>query len=207
MTRSPRRLLALAAASALALTACASEGAGAESAASGGAQSLTLGLTYIPNVQFAPAYVAKDDGLFAAEGLDATIRHHGSDEGLFTALLAGDEDVVVASGDEALVAAASGMDLVSIGAYYRSYPGVVIVPADSPIETLAELKGATIGIPGEYGSNWYATLAALSEGGLSAADATISSIGDLSPRSTPTIPASVTSRSTTNSTWPHPGQV
>ena len=69
------------------------------------------------------------------------------------------------------------MDLVSIGSYYRDYPGTVIVRDDSPIQSLADLKGATIGIPGEYGSNWYATLAALQGAGLTLADVTVSSIG------------------------------
>ena len=69
------------------------------------------------------------------------------------------------------------LDLVSIGQYYASYPGTVIVPADSPIATLADLKGKTIGIPGEYGSSYYATLAAIKAGGLQTSDVTISSIG------------------------------
>lgn len=170
----------LALVAAVSLAAC-SAGSTPESAASGAESmsgtAVTIGLTYIPNVQFSPVYVAADDGLYAKAGLDATIRHHGSDEGLFTALLADEENVVVASGDEALVAAAQGMDLVSIGAYYRTYPGVVIVPADSSVSTLVDLKGKTIGIPGEYGSSWYATLAALEEGGLTSSDATIASIG------------------------------
>jgi hypothetical protein len=75
------------------------------------------------------------------------------------------------------VAASQGLDLVSIGQYYASYPGTVIVPADSPIATLADLKGKTIGIPGEYGSSYYATLAAIKAGGLQTSDVTISSIG------------------------------
>lgn len=179
MTRSIRRLGALAATCALVVGSALSLSACAETSTdrAGADNSVVLGLTYIPNVQFSPAYVAAEDGLFSAEGLNVTLRHHGSDEGLFTALLAGDEDVVVASGDEAVVAAASGMDLVSIGAYYRSYPGVVIVTADSPIRSLSDLAGASIGIPGEYGASWYATLAALNEGGLSMKDVTISSIG------------------------------
>ena len=37
---------------------------------------VTIGLTYIPNVQFAPFYVAEADGLFAANGVAATLRHH-----------------------------------------------------------------------------------------------------------------------------------
>lgn len=172
------RGLALGACASLVLSACvAGSNAGQSGSSATGDADVTIGLTYIPNVQFAPVYVADAQGLYNDAGVTATVRHHGSDEGLFTALLAGQEDVVIASGDEAVVAASQGLDLVSIGQYYASYPGTVIVPADSPIATLADLKGKTIGIPGEYGSSYYATLAAIKVGGLQTSDVTISSIG------------------------------
>lgn len=171
------RAAAALAVTALGLSACGSQQAAPASGGNTRSTSVVVGLTYIPNVQFAPAYVAVSEGIFADNGVDASVRHHGSDEGLFTALLAGEEDVVIASGDEAAVASTQGMDLVSIGSYYRDYPGTVIVRGDSPIQSLADLKGATIGIPGEYGSNWYATLAALQGAGLTLADVTVSSIG------------------------------
>ena len=172
------RGLALGACASLVLSACvAGSNAGQSGSSATGDADVTIGLTYIPNVQFAPVYVADAQGLYNDAGVTATVRHHGSDEGLFTALLAGQEDVVIASGDEAVVAASQGLDLVSIGQYYASYPGAVIVPTDSPIATLADLKGKTIGIPGEYGSSYYATLAAIKAGGLQTSDVTISSIG------------------------------
>ena len=172
------RGLALGVCASLVLSACvAGSNAGQSGSSATGDADVTIGLTYIPNVQFAPVYVADAQGLYNDAGVTATVRHHGSDEGLLTALLAGQEDVVIASGDEAVVAASQGLDLVSIGQYYASYPGTVIVPADSPIATLVDLKGKTIGIPGEYGSSYYATLAAIKAGGLQTSDVTISSIG------------------------------
>jgi len=173
---------AVAAVAALALAGCADAGADPSSGPAGtpsstGGDPVTIGLTYIPNVQFSPVYVADEDGLYAGQGIDPTIRHHGSDEGLFTALAAGQEDVVVASGDEVLPARDQGMDLVSIGAFYQTYPVTVIVPGDSDIRGLADLAGHTIGVPGEYGSSWYGLLAALDAAGLTADDVTVVSIG------------------------------
>ena len=172
------RATVIGACTSLTLAACTSGPGGMQSGASSqGASDVTIGLTYIPNIQFAPVYVADSQGLYNDAGVTATIRHHGSDEGLFTALLAGQENVVIASGDEAAVAASQGMDLVSIGQYYATFPGSVIVPASSSITSLADLAGKNIGIPGEYGSSYYATLAAIKAGGLQTSDVTISSIG------------------------------
>lgn len=172
------RVTVIAASASLALGACTVGSSATQSGTSSrGASDVTIGLTYIPNVQFAPVYVADSQGLYNDAGVTPTVRHHGSDEGLFTALLAGQEDVVIASGDEAAVAASQGLDLVSIGQYYATYPGSIIVPASSSITSLADLAGKNIGIPGEYGSSYYATLAAIKAGGLQASDVNISSIG------------------------------
>ena len=116
------RLVALGACASLALAACAPGGSATQSG-SKDASNVTIGLTYIPNIQFSPVYVADAQGMYNEAGIDATIRHHGSHEGFFTALLAGEEDVVIASGDEAVAAAAQGLDIVSIGSVLRLLPG------------------------------------------------------------------------------------
>lgn len=155
---------------------CAQEAPNASNTNDTGSE-VTIGLTYIPNVQFSPLYVAEEDGIFAQEGLDVTLRHHGADEGLFTALTTGKEDVVIASGDEVLQARAQGMDIVSIGSFYSGYPVTLIVPEDSPIQTFADVKGMRVGVPGEYGSSWLGLLAALTENELDTGDITVVPIG------------------------------
>lgn len=137
----------------------------------------TLGLTYIPNVQFSPTYIAHDEGMYFSAGAKLSLRHHGSDEGLFTALLTGDEDVVLASGDEALLARSQGMDLISIATYYQQYPVVVLVPEKSDILTVEDLRGRKIGIPGEYGSSWLGLQAILDSAGMTTHDVQMASIG------------------------------
>lgn len=139
--------------------------------------STTIGLSYIPNVQFSPFYLAEKDGEFTKSGVDATLRHHGASEGLFTAIAAGQEQFVVAGGDELLQARAQGIDLVAVASYYRSYPVVLIVPQSSSITSLAQLKGHSIGIPGKYGESWFGLQVALRTAGLSQSDVTIDQIG------------------------------
>ncbi len=164
----------------LALAGCATAGTGGTSApatSSAAPATPTIGLTYIPNIQFSPFYVAESQGLFSAKGIKPTLRHHGASEGLFTALAAGQEDFVIAGGDEMLQARAGGADLIAIAAYYHSYPVVIIVPASSSITTTADLRGKSIGIPGRYGESWFGLQVALKAAGLSEKDVDIMEIG------------------------------
>ena len=135
---------------------------------------LTIGLTYTPNIQFAPFYMAKKDSKYAS---GVSLRHHGAQEGLFDALLSGKEQLVVAGADEAVVAASNGSDLVVVGGYYQSYPACLIVPESSPIKTPADLKGKTVGTPGRKGETWYALQLAMDTASLSESDLTIQDIG------------------------------
>ncbi len=138
---------------------------------------LTIGLTYIPNVQFSPFYVARDQGLFTEQGLEVTLRHHGAQEDSFGALLGGKEDVVFASGDEAVVASSAGSTVTTFGTGFQQFPGVLLASADSGITSVADLRGRTIGMPGHYGSSYYTVLAALHMAGLEDTDVTLQDIG------------------------------
>lgn len=154
------------------------EGGSTPSGPAGSTVPLTLGLSYTPNVQFAPFYLAEAVARNAStNAANFTLRHHGAQEGLFDALLAGTEDVVIAGGDEAAVAMSGGNDLVIIGGYYQSYPGVIIVPEDSPVQSLVDLHGRSVGVPGRYGESWYTLTVALNSAGLSEEDLTIQEIG------------------------------
>lgn len=138
---------------------------------------LVVGLTYVPDVQFAPFYVAQKLGYYAQAGLDVELRHHGANESLFAAIDQGHENVVVASGDEVMAQRATGGDLVQIATLYSSSPVALIAPADSGIAAPADLRGKTIGVPGEFGANYLGLLMLLAQGGLTTADVTIENIG------------------------------
>jgi len=171
----PRRIRAAAIFAALAtvLAGCATT---PQPGASTSAPAAVVGLTYIPNIQFAPFYVADHDGFYTTDA-SVTLRHHGSSEGLFTALASGEENFVVAGGDEILQARTQGVDIIAVASYYGQYPARLIVPQGSPISSVADLKGRTVGIPGKFGENWFALLIALQEAGLTESDVTVAEIG------------------------------
>lgn len=138
---------------------------------------LTVGLTYVPDIQFGLLYVADHFGWFAEEGVSITLRHHGAQEKLLGALQTGDEDVVFAGGGEMLQGRGEQIPVKNFATVYQNYPVVIIVPEASPIQTLADLAGHSVGLPGEFGENWFYLLAALAEAGLSTTDVDVQSIG------------------------------
>ncbi|MGO2111375.1 MAG: ABC transporter substrate-binding protein, partial [Pseudoclavibacter sp.] len=172
-------IMAAAAAIVVAIAGCAPAGgeAGGGSAGGGSGETLTVGLTYTPNIQFAPFYVAEAQGFFDEVGLDVELRHHGQSEDLFGALQGGTEDVVYAGGDEIVQSRSNGTDVVSIATLYNEYPAALIVPEDSPIETAADVRGHTIGTPGPFGQTYFALLALLQAGGMTESDIDLQSIG------------------------------
>jgi len=175
-----RRTL-LTAALALAAAGCAPSPATTTSAPS--SQSATpdaravIGLSYIPNIQFAPFYVGEADGLFARVPGTVSLRHHGATEGLFNALSAGAEDFLVAAGSEAMQARAENVDVIAVGAYYKAFPVSVIVLGSSEIRSLGDLKGRSLGVPGRYGESWLAAQVALNTAGLTEKDVKIVEVG------------------------------
>ena len=175
-----RRTL-LGAAFALGLAGCAApaapSGSPSASASATPPTRATIGLSYIPNVQFAPFYVAQAQNLFAGVGASVTLRHHGATEGLFTALTSGNEDFLVAAGSEAMQARAEGVDVIAVAAYYKQFPVQVMVLGNSPIRTLTDLKGRSLGVPGRYGESWLAARVALATAGLTESDVKIVEVG------------------------------
>lgn len=138
---------------------------------------ITLGLSYIPNIQFAPFYVAEQRGFFAQEGLNVTLHHHSLAESEFGDINIGREDVLYAGGDEVLQARATGVQIVDVATLYQQYPICLITAAGSHITSARDLRGHTIGVPGPYGETYFGLLALLQSAGLGMSDVHIENIG------------------------------
>src|SRR2546423_15542519 len=139
-------------------------------------KNVSIGLGYIPNIQFAPFYVAQSKGYYKAAGLNVTF-HHGFVNDVIGSMVLGHDNFVFASGDEALVARSKGLKVVDVSTIFQKYPVSLIVPANSPIHTLADLKGHSIGEPGPFGSTYVGLLALLYQAHLTPNDVHIQSIG------------------------------
>ncbi|MDM8532723.1 ABC transporter substrate-binding protein [Anaerolineales bacterium HSG25] len=138
--------------------------------------SIQLGVGYIPNVQFAPYYVAKAKGFFADEGLDVSLEHGFETD--FVALTAkGDREFAVASGDQVILSRAQGLPIVYVMKWYERFPIAIMAPKDSGIDSPEALTNHTVGIPGPFGASYVAWKALLYATGVDESSIDLESIG------------------------------
>ncbi len=168
LSRVPAVLLALA----TLLPACA-PGETVTTASAGPAErAVTLLLGYRPDVQFAPFYVAQQEGYFADAGLNVTIEHRQAPD-VQRLVASGEAEFGVADATDVMIARTSGLTIRYISTLYQAFPVALIGEEGAVPAEPADLEGMTIGTPGRFGSSWHALLAILASGGLGEDDVTI----------------------------------
>jgi NitT/TauT family transport system substrate-binding protein len=112
---------------------------------------ITVAMGYIPNVQFAPYYVALDKGYYAAEGLKVNF-NFGAVTDLLKLVGTNQIQFAIASGDEVITARSQGLPLVYVLTQYQKYPVVVFSLAEKKITKPSDLVGKKVGLP-MYGAS------------------------------------------------------
>lgn len=133
---------------------------------------LTVGLGYIPSVQFAQFYRAQEQGYYRDAGLEVTFQNE-IDPNLVTLVGQGAVDIGMADGTSVIPAVGQGVPIRYVATIYALFPNVVITPADSGITDAAGLEGRSLGIPGRFGSSWIMLQALLASAGLTVDDVDI----------------------------------
>lgn len=140
------------------------------------AREITLNLTYIPNVQFAPFYVAIEKGYFAEYGLNVKL-NYGNEADFIALIGSNNQQFMIASGEQVLLSRAQGLPIVEVLSWYKDYPIGVASLKEADITSTADLKGKKIGLPGLFGASYIGFEALARQAGLNDNDYSLNSIG------------------------------
>lgn len=147
------------------------------------AQSLTdvtFFITFVPNIQFSPVYVAIAKGYFEEEGIRVVIEH--GDEPVGVDLIgAGQRQFGLISGEQVIAARSQGRPVVAVYEWFQQFPVGVVFASDSGIETVNDLAGRSVGIPGRFGASYSGLIALLNAAGMTESDISLQEIGFNAP--------------------------
>jgi len=107
---------------------------------------MNLQLSWVPDVEFAGAFLAKEKGYYAKHGLDVSFLPGGPSVSVEPVVVAGHAFVGDSQVAQAALAVAHGAPLKIIGAKFQKNPLCIISPADKPIDTPADMEGKKIGV-------------------------------------------------------------
>jgi len=166
-----KRIWILAAAAAMAMTAC-GDNAGPQ-ASGGDPNSITLSYSQVVADEL-PFWIADEAGLFKAQGLDVKLTNLSSSDG-FPALISGQTQLASIGAPEMVSGAASGGQV----SYLATLTPVFIYELFTKLKTPQELKGKRVGITSTSGSLYIATLEALHQLGLQPSDVALTPLGSV----------------------------
>ncbi len=137
---------------------------------------IPLPMGFIPNVQFAPFYVAVERGYFAEEGIELEFEYGFEIDGIKLAA-AGQRPFAVASGDQVILARAQGLPVVYVFEWWQRFPVAVVSLAEAGIESPSDLVGRTVGVPELFGASYIGWQALLDAAGVEADQINLVTIG------------------------------
>lgn len=114
---------------------------------------VTVVMGYIPNVQFAPWFVAQSKGYFAEAGLAVKFQWGFEVDGI-RLVGANQAEFAMLGGDQVIQAREKNIPLVYVANYYNGFPITIFSLKEKKIEKPQDLVGKKVGLPAFYGATY-----------------------------------------------------
>jgi NitT/TauT family transport system substrate-binding protein len=105
---------------------------------------ISVQLDWVPEPEHGGLYQALARGFFREEGLDVTLLPGGPGAQVMPSVATGKVDIAQADSTTTLLQQAEGLPFVQFVAVFQDDPSGILVHADSPVRTFADLNGQTI---------------------------------------------------------------
>ncbi len=138
---------------------------------------VTLFLSYIPSVQFAPLYVAKEHGYFEDEDINIEFEHSFNEADGVDRIATNNLQFGIISGEQVILARQADKPLVYVMEWYHRFPVGVVVPADSDIDSPEDLQGRAVSLPGFFGASYIGLRALMDSADLDEFDVFLQPVG------------------------------
>ena len=140
------------------------EGGGGAGETTEAADQVTLQLKWVTQAQFAGYYAAAEEGYYADEGLNVTIRPGGPDIVPEQVVLGGQAEFGINWLDNTLATRDKGQNIVNIAQVFTRSGMTEVTWKDTGLDTITKLKGKKVGV--WLGGNEHKLFAALNKNGL-----------------------------------------
>ncbi|MEM9198994.1 MAG: ABC transporter substrate-binding protein [Pseudomonadota bacterium] len=156
--------------------------AGAAAGTAAGTAAAAEKVTYLfPAPDFLPAFapfqLALGKGYFKEAGLDVTFQVGKGGADVATQVALGNADLGGGIGDTPIIVRANGLDIRGVALLGGRGLTQIAWRADAGIETMADLKGKSIGVLSFQDTTYYNLLGVLASAGLSKSDVDIQAVG------------------------------
>ncbi|MAU10669.1 MAG: hypothetical protein CL607_12665 [Anaerolineaceae bacterium] len=137
-------------------------------------------LTFVPNIQFSPLYVAIEQGYAEDAGYNLTIEYLNEPD-VVDLVAAGQANFGMVSGEQVITAVSRQRPIVYVYEWFQQYPVGVVLDAASDITQVSDLAGKRIGLPGRFGASYSGLTTLLTANDMSERDVELQEIGYVAP--------------------------